>query len=167
MKQVNIVVGRFQPFTLGHLKCCTKAFLKYDVPTVLCVIDTSKTDDRHPFLTKLLWSSFKGLVKKYDEIEDIILIKSADITKIVDVLTAKGYEPIYWTCGTDRVAQYRKMCEKYAPEITVLEIERDNEDVSATQVRNAIRTGNEQLFKQLTPEPIHKNYAKFYNILTK
>lgn len=167
MKHVNIVVGRFQPFTLGHLKCCTRVYLRNNIPTVLCIIDTTKTDDRHPFLTKMMWSAFKNLVNRYDEIEDILLVKNADITKIKEALEARDYEIVYWTCGTDRIKPYKKMCEKYAPEVTVIEIPRDDNDISATQVRKAIKNNDEQTFKQLTPQPMHTIYKKLYDAIIK
>ena len=26
MEKLNMTIGRFQPFTLGHLKCCTNVY---------------------------------------------------------------------------------------------------------------------------------------------
>ena len=40
MKKVNIVVGRFQPFTAGHYACITTAKKLRNLPTVICIINT-------------------------------------------------------------------------------------------------------------------------------
>jgi nicotinic acid mononucleotide adenylyltransferase len=160
MEKVNIVLGRFQPFTLGHLKCCTNTYKKTGLKTVLCIIDTIKTDARHPFSTQLLWPAFKELVNDYEEIQDIALVKCADIVKIKEILEKKDYEIVSFTCGTDRYNMYKKMCNRYAPEIKVIEIQRSDDDISATQVRNSIKMDNKKTFEKLTPAPIHKIYDK-------
>jgi nicotinamide mononucleotide adenylyltransferase len=161
MEKVNIVLGRFQPFTIGHLKCCTNVFKQRGLKTVLCVIDTIKPDEKHPFLTKIMWSGFKGLVKEYEEICDVVLIKSADILKIGEAVAQKGYSVATWSCGTDRIDAYTRMCKKYAPEVDVIEIHREDSDVSGTQVRKLIAEGKEDQFKELTPKPMWKLFPQF------
>ena len=165
MEKVNIVMGRFQPFTIGHLKCCTNVFKQRGLKTVLCVVDTTKPDEKHPFLTKMMWTGLKGLVRDYEEIVDIVLIKSADILKIGEALGAHGYSVATWSCGTDRIEAYRKMCKKYAPDVEVIEIHREDSDVSGTQVRRLIKEGKEDQFKELTPKPMHKLFKQFKEAL--
>lgn len=158
MQKVNILLGRFQPFTLGHLKCCKNVFKSRGLKTVLCIIDTTKTDERHPFLTKKMWSALKQLSKEYEYIVDMVLVKNADILRIGEVLAEKGYSCETWSCGTDRYNAYRDMCKRYAPSVEVIEIHREDSDISATQVRDEISKGKEDAFKELTPKPIHKIY---------
>lgn len=165
MEKVNILLGRFQPFTIGHLKCCTNVYKSRGLRTVLCVIDTTKTDEKYPFLTKLMWSGLKGLVRDYEEIADIVLVKNADILKIGEALASHGYSCATWSCGTDRYTSYKNMCKKYTPEVEVIEIHREDSDVSATQVRKAISDGKEDHFKELTPKPMHKLYKQFKEAL--
>jgi len=165
MTKVNIVIGRFQPFTVGHLKCCTNVYKQRGLKTVLCVIDTTKADAKHPFVTKMMWSAFKSLAKQYDEIEDVVLVKSADILKIGEAVASKGYSVETWSCGSDRIDAYTRMCKKYAPEVDVIEIHRDDSDVSSTQVRALIKAGKEDQFKELTPKPMHKLFNQFKDAL--
>jgi nicotinamide mononucleotide adenylyltransferase len=165
MTKVNIVVGRFQPFTIGHLKCCTNIFKQRGLRTVLCIIDTVKPDERHPFLTKIMWPAFKALVKEYDEIEDVILVKNADIVKIGEALGAKGYSVATWACGTDRFVKYNSWVHKYAPDVDLIEIHREDSDVSGTQVRELISQGKKEQFEELTPKPMHKLFDKFKDAL--
>ena len=165
MEKVNILLSRFQPFTVGHLKCCTNVYKSRGLRTVLCVIDTTKTDEKCPFLTKTIWSGLKGLVRDYEEIADIVLVKNADIIKIGEALASHGYSCATWSCGTDRYTTYKNMCKKYTPGVEAIEIRREDSDVSASQVRKAIRDGKEEQFKELTPKAIHKLYSQFKDAL--
>lgn len=158
MKQVNIIIGRFQPITTGHIKCAIEAFNKNGGHrTVLCMIDTpeAKVDSRHPFPSSMLMGIYKKLFNSRDKshcIEDIILVKNADIVKIAEALAEKGYEPVSWSCGTDRYASYKSMAERYAdkaglPEdFKVIEIKRTDDDVSATKLRAALLADDKKTF---------------------
>lgn len=165
MEKVNILLSRFQPFTLGHLKCCTKVYKQRGIKTVLCVIDNVKPKESCPFRTKAIWTGLKNIVKNHEEIIDIVLIKSVDILKIGQAIGAKGYEIVSWCCGTDRFNDYSKMCKKYTPSVEVIEIKRDESSISATQVRDAILKDKEDIFKELTPQELHKSYKRFKSSL--
>lgn len=165
MEKVNILLSRFQPFTLGHLKCCTKVYKQRGIRTVLCVIDNTKPEEKNPFTTKTIWKGLKNIVKNYEEIIDIVLIKSVDILKIGQAIGAKGYEIVSWCCGSDRFSDYSKMCKKYTPSVEVIEIKRDESSISSTQVRSAIEKDKEDIFKELTPKEIHKSYERFKSSL--
>jgi hypothetical protein len=113
----------------------------------------------------MMWGGLKGIAKEFEFIADIVLIKSADIMKIGEAVASKGYSIATWSCGTDRIEDYRRMCKKYAREVDVIEIHREDSDVSATQVRNCIKNDKEDQFKELTPKPIHKYYKAFKEAL--
>lgn len=157
---VNILVTRAQPITNGHIKCAERVWKTYKVPTVICMVDTTKVDDRHPFLTSLLWNTYKKLVKSRDCLIDIIKVKNADVVKIGEELGAKGYSVKYWTCGTDRYDAYKKMVDKYVPDVELIEIKRDDKDVSATEVRQAIAADHKERFEELVPQEIYPLYDK-------
>lgn len=169
MENVNILIGRFQPFTLGHLKCCEAIYKARKLKTVLLVIDTKKTDKRHPFLTDMLWSSFQKLKSKY--VAAVIRVKDADLVKNVPLIRAEGFEPVTWTCGTDRLAAYQKFVANYglqvglAPNFEVFEIPRTDSDISATAVRNAIANGDQKEFERMTPKEFHPLYYKLKKAL--
>ena len=63
MTQVNITMGRFQPFTNGHMSCVQYAYDKLGIPTVICMIDTpdNKVDEKHPFPSSMLLPLYKDL----------------------------------------------------------------------------------------------------------
>lgn len=161
---INIIVGRFQPLTKGHLKCAQYAASKYHVRTVLCMIETKKTDSKKPFLTSDFIDLYKSLLLDDKDIIDIILINNADIVKIKEICENLGYNIKYWTCGTDRFADYDRMAQKYAPEIEVIEVPRTDEDISATKARKALMDGDEYEFYKLFIPITIKQRQQFGNI---
>ncbi len=160
MKKVNIIIGRFQPFTKGHYKCIEEAWRLKQIPTVICMIDTpdNKVDERHPFPSTLLLPIYKDQFKRDSKVEDIVLIKNADIVKIGEILKEKGMQIASWTCGTDRVESYMKMADRYkeqaglSDDFEVIEIKRSDEDISATKARQALLDDNKLEFYKLTPQ---------------
>ena len=159
--KVNIIIGRFQPITNGHLKCAAQAYKRRGCPTVLCMIDTpeAKVDTRHPFPSSMLLPIYHDLFDGQEKfhIEDIILVKNADIVKAAEILRDKGYEICSWSCGTDRVDSYTRMAEKYAEkaglpsDFEVIEIKRSDDDESATKLRQALKDDDKTTFFRMFP----------------
>lgn len=159
MKQVNITIGRFQPLTNGHMKCIEQAYHTTGMPTVICMIgvDESKADKKHPFPTSMLLPIYKKVLEKNKMIADIVLVKNANIVDIGPMLYEMGYQVKSWSCGTDRLADYKKMVLKYAEQaqladdFQMVEIKRADEDISATKVRQALLDDDYKTFVAMTP----------------
>ena len=159
MKKVNIVIGRFQPFTKGHYACVEAAWKEKNVPTVICMIDVpeDKVDERHPFPTTMLVDLYKDLFKKDPKIADVVMVKNADIVKIAEELKKNGYEIASWSCGTDRIDSYTKMSDKYkeqaglADDFSMVEVKRTGEDISATKVRQTLLDDDRSNFLKMVP----------------
>lgn len=157
MEQVNIIIGRFQPLTKGHLKCIEQAYKEINKSTVICMIDTieSKADERHPFPSILLLPLYKQLLRSNKLVRDIVLVKNANIVQIVPQLREEGYEPISWACGTDRVDSYQRMVDRYGEKIglsdnfKIIEIKRTDEDISATKCREALLKNDPKTFYRM------------------
>lgn len=157
MRRVNVMVGRFQPLTNGHLKCVETAWEKKGVPTVLCMVNTKeeKVDERKPFPSSLLLPMYEEL-SKTTHIDSIELVVNADIVKIGERLLEKGIEIYSWTCGTDRYEAYSNMASKYHDQahlnedFEMIEVERSDEDISATDVRESIYNNDIKTFCELT-----------------
>ena len=170
--KVNLLQGRFQPFTLGHMKC-VEAAAKEGIPTVIAQIETKKADKKHPFTDDNIEGAMRDLVDDNKDILDIIKVKNADIVKIGEEFAKKGYEICSWTCGTDRIGDYTKMSDRYhdqaglTDDFRMIEIPRTGEDISATKVRNAILAGDKNTFLKLTPKAMHRYYKDFQALLKK
>lgn len=173
----NIIIGRFQPLTDGHMKCIETARKELGIGTVICIIDTpeEKVDERHPFSTSTLLPIYNDLKLSFPRmINDIVVIKNADIVKIGELLNDK-YLIKSWTCGTDRIDSYTKMTNRYkeqaglADDFKMIEVKRSDDDVSATRARQALINGDIKTFDKLTPYNTLRSYVKnsnsVYNIL--
>ena len=171
MEKVNIIIGRFQPFTLGHLKCAQEAQRRLGVKSVLLVINTIKQDARHPFLTKHIEKILDKMCKEEPALTGYVLVKNADIVKNVEILREAGYEPVSWTCGTDRYNQYETMVKKYGKDINlddnfeVIEVKRGDEDISATAVRQALRNNDEDTYISLVPNTWRRQFVFLRDII--
>lgn len=171
MEKVNIIIGRFQPFTLGHLKCAQEAQRRLGVKSVLLVINTIKQDARHPFLTKQIEKILDKMCKDEPTLTGYVLVKNADIVKNVEILREAGYEPVSWTCGTDRYAQYETMVKKYGKDIDlddnfeVIEVKRGDDDISATAVRQALRNNDEDTYIGLVPNTWRRQFVFLRDII--
>ncbi len=163
MQRVNIVVGRFQPFTAGHYTCVETAKKLKGLPTVICMINTTedKVDRRHPFTTDMLLYSYNQLFSSDPYIEKVVPVKNANIVAIGEELKRYGYEIASWTCGTDRYDSYEQMATKYhdaaglTDDFEVIEVKRNLEkDISATKCRNCLLDGDKMGFFSMMPSSV-------------
>ena len=160
MKQVNMTIGRFQPFTKGHLQMCKDGYEKNNLPCVIMMIENKKYDEKHPFSDKLMKKEIELIKMRYKFIEDVIPVKSADIVKAGQALYDSGYEPQLWLCGDDRVSQYDRMISKeqyridgHLPEgFATYTGKGRTEGVSGTAAREALKNDDLQAFKRIMPE---------------
>lgn len=165
MKKVNIVVGRFQPFTAGHYACITAAKKLRNLPTVICMINTSeeKVDKKHPFPTSMLLDLYSEAFSGDPNIADIITVRSADIVLIGEELRKRNYEIASWTCGTDRLETYNRMSTKYheqaglSDDFELIEVARTDEDISATKVRNCLLEDDRSGFFLMMPKSVKRD----------
>lgn len=171
MQRVNIVVGRFQPFTKGHYSCVSAAKRVNGLPTVICMINVpeNKVDKRHPFPSDMLINLYGSLFKNNNDIAGVVPVQSADIVKIGQTLREFGFEIASWTCGTDRYPDYSKKAAKYhdmaglSDDFEVIEVPRTDEDISATKVRNCLLNDDVDGFMSMIPDGPNKD--RLYNDL--
>jgi cytidyltransferase-like protein len=166
---VNIFVGRFQPFTLGHAKVLETIHKENGYPVIVFLIKAKskkKGDEfRKPYSEDLQIKMFKQVQKQYKFLKDIIVLDRAAIDYMFNALRPK-YEPVLWGTGSDRMKSYGYQVNKdtYRDELNVradfglYEIPRTDDNISATKVRNALLDGNEKGFKTMTPKALHGMY---------
>ena len=176
-QKVNIVIGRFQPFTSGHKELVVELYKKNNLPVCILYIDNKKFDVRHPFsndiVEQCIDASFTPSEKsKYLANTPYLKVRNANIVEIGKMLSENNIEPVLLGCGTDRYEQYKKMVNnpkyreqgKLSDDFDVTLLERDNDGVSATKVRQALKDNDIDLFNKMTT--YHKILDKVsFNIL--
>ena len=167
-KPVNMFVGRFQPFTLGHAKVVETIHKQNGYPVVIFLIKskTKKAEDafKRPYDEDTQLDMIQKLKSSYP-IEDVFILPTAAIDQMFNAMRPK-YEPVLWGTGTDRMKVYGFQVNKdeYRDDLgcredfQLFEIPRTGKNISATQVRNAILDDDLKLFKKLTPKGIHDMY---------
>ena len=168
---VNIMVGRFQPFTLGHLKCLKGIKNALGVPTLLCVIP-GNGDDKHPFMGNVQDEMYERLKEANpDLIADVAYVKNAFLEAWVIAAKERGLEPVSWTCGNDRIEAYRSMVQKHgekyglSPEFQVYLVDRGDDNISATSVRESLLAGNKEKFMAEMPQCLWDMYDEMRQVM--
>ena len=165
-KKVNMMVGRFQPPTLGHLKVLKSLSKENGHPVVIFLIRAKKVDPKkQPFQIETTQQMFNDLIKKHSFIEDVIVLESAAIDKMFNALRP-NYEPILWGTGSDRMKSYGFQVNKEAyrtelnvdPDFKLHEIKRTGDNISASKVRTAITDDDMNAFKKMTDPVIHSYF---------
>jgi cytidyltransferase-like protein len=168
---VNMFVGRFQPFTLGHAKVLETIHKENGYPVVVLLVKAKnkKKEDafKRPYDEKTQIKMFKAVQKQYPFLKEIFVIPTGGIDTMFNAMRPK-YEPVLWGTGSDRMKTYGFQVNKdsYREDLGVrsdfrlFEIPRTDDNISATQVRNAMLDGDEGLFKSTTPKALHKMYGE-------
>ena len=155
-KPVNILVGRFQPPTLGHIKVLRKMHAENNLPCVVVNV-RSKSGKNQKFEPETILKIWMDIAKQYSFIDAIRESNTGFLDQVLNALRPQ-YEPVLWGTGTDRIKGYERIIKDYGPEANVLpdfkayEIKRSGKNISATQVRETILADNEKEFKKLTPK---------------
>lgn len=169
-KLVNMFVGRFQPFTLGHAKVVKTIHEQNGYPVVILLVKakSKKKEDafKRPYDEQTQLEMLNKL-KKELPIEEVFIIPTGGIDTMFNAMRPK-YEPVLWGTGSDRMKTYGFQVDepKYRsaldvrPDFGLFEIPRTGKNISATQVREAMLADDEKLFKKLTPKAIHGMYGE-------
>ena len=173
-KPCNVALGRFQPFTKGHLQMLKDGYDKNGYPAVVFMISNKKMDKKHPFSDELIQKEMDMLKKSLKGIENTVYVNSADIVKLGQWCYENNYEPQLWITGSDRLAAYKRQAENpkyqdlghFPSSFTTLEVPRTDEDISATKVREAIMNDDLDAFKKMMPEGTEKLFDDFKEALS-
>ena len=170
LKKCNVTVGRFQPFTEGHMKMVEAGYKENNLPCVILQIPNTKNDTKHPFTDELIREEIKFIMNEqknanHTSIAGHFYVKNADIAKIAKTCHENGFEPVLWLCGSDRYPQYSKQAdtEKYKVandmlmEFKAFEVKRTDDDTSATKVRQAIKDDDFTTYMRMMPQGFDEN----------
>lgn len=167
LNEVNILVGRFQPFHNGHIKMAKLLKEKNGLPSIVAVVNPGHNKSgKSPFNEDLIGKYMEAVVKDHPGLIDgYFATKKGLLGVIYGIAKEMGYKVNLIGAGDDRVDDYRKQSEylkkaggDFSEEIEVVETPRTT---TGTEIRNFI--GNEDFltFKKLVPQGV----SSFYNSL--
>ena len=175
--RVVVMPGRYQPFHNGHITALKRTSDLFGLPVVPIQIKSKNEDS--PFDDALLTKIGESVSKEFNWMAGYVLYPSnlkTVVPQMVKYLREKfDFESIGMGCGSDRF-------KSYEPQIKYINSERSDVPVSepfrlemvderapggpsGTLVRSAIKEGDEDLFKQLTPKSVHKFYKEMKKVL--
>ena len=145
---LGFFVGKMRIITTAHIDIIKSALKKSKKGLIIALVDTSKKGLSFQDRKEILISKFGSKVK-------IVKVDSANFSRILEQFK-KQVSIIY--CGEDNEVSYTTQLETFNKKNNtsiVLDVsERSDEDVSATQVEEAIKSDNLNEFKNLTPREV-------------
>jgi FAD synthase len=148
--------GRFQPFTSGHFKLIQQMKKDGKGAAVILFLVKGKGTGKDKKKNPLSKSEQIKIIKKSagKDIKEIIEVPDGFLGTFVDILRKKNYEPKGIFVGSDRLQTNKQQIKKYKDiwniNMKAFEIKRTGEDVSATKVRNAVKSDDFDTFQKLT-----------------
>jgi nicotinic acid mononucleotide adenylyltransferase len=155
-QKVVIFVGRMQPPTKAHWSIIKTMQSKYkDTKTVIFVVKGKNTSvDRSPLNFNIVKRLIKMTSSNTVDINNIFEIDRAFLGTMLTMLRNQNKEPVALFCGEDREESYKQQLNRYKNKLNInmkIEvIERTDDGISATKVRDAIRNNNFKSFSKMT-----------------
>jgi len=149
-----MIIGKFRVFTNGHKKLIDKALKKYK-HICLVVVDNKETKQYKNIRMQVLERCLDKYIKE-DKLT-IISARTGFIPTLINKCIPNVIGAIF--AGSDRIPDYQEQINKIGQDIKVIELQRDENAISATKVLNNI--DDEKFFKNNTPKcvwPFYKNY---------
>jgi len=165
--EVNLLIGNFQPITMGHIKAAQKLKEKNDCKTVFVAIKPENPTQKSPFSVRETRVMLEKVQQEYpDLITDICLIKSGQIEEILDALQPK-YKPLLWGTSERRLKDYVLQLDYIKKKSIPLRLDKGFKlvelpvFVKSEDVVNSIVKSDFAEFKKLVPTSIA---SEFFNL---
>jgi phosphopantetheine adenylyltransferase len=167
VQKVNILIGGFQPVTLGHIKAATALKEKNGNKTIFVAIKGVNQTKKSPFSLEMTQSMLNKVQQEYPElIANVITVPNGQITDIIKELRPQ-YEPILWGTTDRRVKDYalqldyikkRDIPLRLSKEFKLVELP---SFVKSEEIIELIKNSKFEEFKKETPASVA---AEFFNL---
>ena len=166
-KSVNVLIGRFQPFHLGHLKMAKKLKEKNNLPSfVVVVYPGHNKSGKSPFNERIIKQYMEAVIKDNpDDLADYIIVDRGIVGSIINKLVGMGLEPHLIASGDDRKDYYEKQIEYIKRSDLIDNLPKDfglevtPRFTSATEVRDKLKSEDFAALKKLLPKPVLNLYT--------
>jgi nicotinamide mononucleotide adenylyltransferase len=157
---VNIIIGRFQPFTTGHLSMSQELKKVNRLPCVYVYVRSKSGKNSH-FNDSLTTNIMTDVVKYEKDVLGTFPMENAFIPSIIKEAQNRGFNPVLIGAGEDRASSYQSMVDRMKnvevlPGFGVYELK--GRVTSATEVRKAILGDDKTKFEKFTPKYVHKYF---------
>ena len=169
MRDVNLLVGRFQPFHNGHLKMAKIMKKENDLPSIVAVVHPGHNNSgKSPFDEDLVKKYMEAVVRENgDLISGFFIVNKGLLGVIYGTAKKHGFNPKAIAAGEDRLVDYKKQVEylkkngsDFPKDISIVETPRST---SATEVREKIKNEDFTSFRKLVPPSISSLYNSLVN----
>lgn len=151
-----IVQGKFRIFTNAHYDIIKRA-LKENDGVVLNVVSNKDTSKYLHLRQVVIEDCFKDEIKS--GVLEVVYSRTGNINNVL----RKTYNQIFKIyTGSDRVDDYQSYIDKYNMDVKIIEVDRDENDISASKIEANI--GDEDFFKANTPKAEHTYYKEFLKV---
>jgi phosphopantetheine adenylyltransferase len=174
-KKINVIMGRFQPFHLGHLKMAKKLHEENKLPTfVVVVYPGHNKSGNSPFDESTIKQYMDAVVKENsDVLVDYMIVSRGLLGSAINKLVEMGFEPHLVGAGEDRQEDYEKqmdyikrteLFEKLPEDFKLVETPRST---SATEVRKKLKDEDYAALKKMLPKSVLNLYSGLSSELNK
>jgi Cytidylyltransferase-like len=178
MKKAAVVIGRFNPPTIGHYNLFqrVKSFILGDgkvhsiSPQVFIVVVDGEKSSQDLSVNPLSAEERISILEKHNSTKDCKIIVAKTAIDGFNQVRKEGFEPTLIAGGDDRTKDYINILQKFNPEVELIEFsmkrtkidpeksekilsvmkDQDTNLVSATLARHSAKTDNLEAFKMLT-----------------
>lgn len=165
MKKIGLIIGRFQPITLQHVRMINTLFTHFDRKIYIQVVVGQKTSNNKS-VNPFDFNTRKELIKQVYPNDNVIVFKAQNgyLPQIIEYIQDNyGDQVTDFVCGQDRYEQYRRQVQSQKIPLNIIMIPRDNESISQTKVRQLIYQNKLEQQKNYLPSILTKK--PYYDII--
>lgn len=166
-KKVNVLIGSFQPVSLGHIRAAKKLKEKNGLPCVFIAIKSQKPNAKSPFSAKLTENMLNKVQQEFsDLVVDAKMIGSGQIEDVVSALSS-NYEPLLWGTTERRLKDFAVQLDYIKKRNIPLRVSSNLQlielpvFVRSEDVLDSIKSSDFAEFKKLVPTSVA---SEFFNL---
>jgi cytidyltransferase-like protein len=166
-QEVNLLIGSFQPVTMGHIKAAQKLKEKNGKPVIFVAIKPEKRSKKSPFSLKITRTMLEKVQQEYhDLIKDVRLISSGQLEDVITSIQP-DYRPMLWGTSEKRIKDHalqmdyikkRNVPLRLAGEFKMVELP---SFIKSEDVLKTIESSDFASFKKEVPNSIA---SEFFNL---
>lgn len=164
--RVNLLIGKFQPFNNGHFKMCTRLKKENGLPVFLCVVHPGDDESKkYPFPLELIKKSIGSLTSENPSLFSGYKIIPNNLLEEAMLSVCEETNPISVCVGEsdfeNTILQREWIRKKYDLNGGDIEIFKTPKWSDNNQVRDSIKNGDFQTFKNSVPKSIAVLFNEF------